>query len=142
MTEREIPHPVHDSSIFSQLAVKCVRRKDTGPSLVEVLLKFSTAIHESFVKIRWTLHIKHGGQMRRLLQGGEQNCDSGVRTAEQSDLAVAVWQSRRPFDCVVPVPRLVLKGIPVALRGVATSDVLHDGHIAMSRDSQSPIGVH
>ena len=61
---------------------------------------------------------------------GEHLRRADVRAAEHAHPPVCMWQGRRPLDRVVPVVRLVPEGVPLALGGVATADILNDDDVS------------
>ncbi len=62
-----------------------------------------------------------------------------VRSAEHSYSSIGVGQSSRPLDGVVAIVGFVFEGIPLAVGGVAATDVLHDDHISTGRALQAEI---
>src|SRR5580704_3233077 len=53
-----------------------------------------------------------------------------IRAPVHSYPAIGIRQRRRPFDSVVAVVRFVQEGIPFAVRGVASANILVDHDVA------------
>src|SRR6478752_4635059 len=78
--------------------------------------------------------------MRRMSDGGEHLRGSDIRSTKHADFAVGIGKRGGPLYGVVAIVGLVLEGIPLALGGVAATDVLHNDKVATGGGRAAEVG--
>ncbi len=127
------PHALARVGPRAQLARQRVLREPGRPRLVEPLLERAALVRPVRVVVAGRDDGADARQVRGMRDGGQHLGGAHVGPAEHADLAVRVGQGRCPLHRVVPVVRLVLERVPLALGRVPPAHVLDDDDVAARR---------
>src|ERR1039458_2840777 len=114
---------------------------DLGPRFVEPLFKSAALVRPPIVIVARGHDRTYSREMRRMCNRRQHLGSPDIRASIHSHSAIGIRQRCRPFDSVVAVVRFMQKGIPFAVRCVASADILVDHDVAAGRALMAKIDV-